>query len=417
MIEDAEGLFSLATLFDDEAMPICWSFGLGVESAAGVTRTLLDPDFRPPQLLADLSNLIVMVAQTGDEWASTCDLVAAHILPLLAARRVRLVEVARAGPKVADGIVVLQDTRTPTRLHPDPDEHGFYALSAEHRGNGVMPSQGGRACSAKAKGQPLDAWRATHLGPRPYLHAVGFNHDEFGRIERDASVRMGGRRYPIYPLHSAGMSRAMCQGYLFGLFGVWWPKSCCRQCCFVSVPSWPDQLARYRAHPDEAFRHLVDEYCALALNHRSGLFGPGKSLRDRLRADGAHEVHALADAAMDACEWAVYRVRRCYSARAQAWRAVEVIHRADRAGTQRFVAELADSLKIAARTDGEHSRLWLTEETQGYPRLEEFFVAAPNTINPKKRSGFEARWGGHADQRLLALEHMCLAGVIDHSHR
>lgn len=172
----------------------------------------------------------------------------------------------------------------------------------------------------------------------------------------------------------------------------------------MNVPSWPDQLAHYRAYPDEAYRHLVDEYCALALNHRSGLFGPGKSLRDRLRADGAYEVHALADAAMDAGEWAVYRVRRCYSARAQAWRAVEVVHRADRAGTERFVLDLADSLKIAVRVDGEHSRLWLTGETEGYPRLEEFFVAAPSTVNPKKRSGFEARWGGHADERLLVLE-------------
>ena len=146
MGEGSEGLFPLATLFDDDAMPVCWSFGLGVDSAAGLTRTLLDPGFRPPELLDDLSNLVA-VAQTGDEWHSTCDLVAQHILPLLAARRVRFVEVARAGPKVADGIVVLQDTRSPTRLHPDPDEHGFYPLSAEHRANGVMPTLAGRTCT------------------------------------------------------------------------------------------------------------------------------------------------------------------------------------------------------------------------------------------------------------------------------
>jgi hypothetical protein len=30
MVEDAEGLFSLSTLFDDDAMPACWSFGLGL---------------------------------------------------------------------------------------------------------------------------------------------------------------------------------------------------------------------------------------------------------------------------------------------------------------------------------------------------------------------------------------------------
>lgn len=41
---------------------------------------------------------------------------------------------------------------------------------------------------------------------------------------------------------------------------------------------WPAQLARYMASPHEAFRHIVDEFCTLALNQFSGLFGPGNSL-------------------------------------------------------------------------------------------------------------------------------------------
>ncbi|WP_156371078.1 hypothetical protein [Nocardia arizonensis] len=116
---------------------------------------------RPPRPLADLSTLIVTVAQTEDEWTSTCDLVAQHVLPLLAQRQVRLVEVARAGPTVADGIVVRQDTRTPTRLHPDPDEHGFYPLSAEHRGNGVMPTLHGRACTVDCTSHRRSRWPTT----------------------------------------------------------------------------------------------------------------------------------------------------------------------------------------------------------------------------------------------------------------
>ncbi|BDT92361.1 hypothetical protein IFM12275_23370 [Nocardia sputorum] len=120
----------------------------GVESTCGVVRTLLEPQFRPTELRGDLSNLIVLVAQTGDEWTSTCDLVAAHVLPLLRQHSVRLVEVARKGPSAADGIVVLQDTRQPVQLHPDPEKHGFYALSDEHRSNGVLPTLGGnRTCS------------------------------------------------------------------------------------------------------------------------------------------------------------------------------------------------------------------------------------------------------------------------------
>ncbi|MGK8500119.1 hypothetical protein [Nocardia asiatica] len=117
------------------AVPVCWLYGMGVESTCGVVRTVLEPQFRPAELRGDLSNLIVLVAQTGDEWTSTCELVAAHVLPLLRRHAVRLVEVARKGPSAADGIVVLQDTREPVRLHPDPVEHGFYALSDEHRGN------------------------------------------------------------------------------------------------------------------------------------------------------------------------------------------------------------------------------------------------------------------------------------------
>ncbi|WP_068056208.1 hypothetical protein [Nocardia xishanensis] len=46
----------------------------------------------------------------------------------------------------------------------------------------------------------------------------------------------------------------------------------------------------------------------------------------------------------------------------------------------------------------------MTEPSTTYPRLEEFFVAAPDSVMPKARKGFEARWYGHADDRLLALE-------------
>ncbi|WP_433709393.1 hypothetical protein ACQP2U_23095 [Nocardia sp. CA-084685] len=120
--------------------------------------------------------------------------------------------------------------------------------------------------------------------------------------------------------------------------------------------------------PGEAYKHLVDEFVTVALNHRSGLFGPGKSLRDRLRADGAHEVHALADAALDTCRWAVYRVRRCYTAPARAWRSIEIVHRGDRVRTGAF-AGLAEHLQLPLRTDGEHTRRWLTTATEGYPRI------------------------------------------------
>ncbi|WP_157106688.1 hypothetical protein [Nocardia arthritidis] len=139
-----------------------------MESARGVVRTLLEPKFRPAELLDDLSILIVLVAQTGDEWTSTCDMFAAHVLPLLRQHAVRLVEVARKGPSAADGILVLQDTREPVRRHPDLEKYGFYALSDEHCGNGVLPTLcGNRTCPVDRTTNAPWAMVGTDLPPSP----------------------------------------------------------------------------------------------------------------------------------------------------------------------------------------------------------------------------------------------------------
>ncbi|BDT92363.1 hypothetical protein IFM12275_23390 [Nocardia sputorum] len=156
---------------------------------------------------------------------------------------------------------------------------------------------------------------------------------------------------------------------------------------------------------------MVDEYVAVALNRNSGLFGPGKSLTDRLRRDGAHDVLALAEAELDRCRWAVYRVRRCYTAPARAWRAVDTVAHGSRAETVEILHRMAAGLQVPCALDGDHTRVWLTDHAATYPRLEEFFVAAPDSVRPKQRAGFEARWHGDADDLLLALEHTAHAAV------
>jgi hypothetical protein len=399
------GLFELPE--DAGAVPMCWSYGMGADSTAGLHRTLVDPICRPPELLPDLSNLIVMIAQTGDEWSDTIRLVEQHMLPVLRQYRVRVVEVARAGPAEADGIVILQDTRHPVRLHADPVEHGFFALSEEHRRNGVMPQLGGRRlCSAKAKGFPLDEWRKRALGNRRYVHAVGFNADEGSRIAGDVSVTLGGRREPIYPVHQWQWSRQDCLDYLWQVFGVEWPKSCCRQCCFAgSRTGWPAQLARYQAYPAEAAPHVVDEFVTVALNKESGLFGPDATLSGRLERDHAGEVLRLARRQARGMVWALYRVRRLFWAPAQAWRSVQRLRHGPAPHMRAVLRELAASLGVPLRTDAGHPRLWLAQRTPGvYPALEEFFVAAPAQAVGKQRRAFEARWRGHADEELIARE-------------
>jgi hypothetical protein len=125
-------------------MPYVWSYGMGAESTAGILRMLTDPAARPDTIAPDLSNLVIVIAQTGDEWSTTGRLVQHYILPLFRKYNVRLVELARRGQTKKDGVAVLQDTRQPYRLHLD----GVYKLSRENRVTGTMPQLGGvRKCS------------------------------------------------------------------------------------------------------------------------------------------------------------------------------------------------------------------------------------------------------------------------------
>ncbi|ATL69846.1 hypothetical protein [Nocardia terpenica] len=251
----------------------------------------------------------------------------------------------------------------------------------------------------------MDQWRARELGTAPYLHAVGYNVDEGSRILTDSAVQFGGRRRPFYPIHEIGWTRQQCRQYLHDLFGVWWPKSLCRQCCFVSRDEWPEQLARFNAAPAEAVHHLIDEYMAVALNRHAGLFGRAGTLTARLRRDDATAVLGLLEQELAAIEWALYRVRRCYFAPAQAWRSVEIAHRGNRDTEQQLLHRLALGLGLDPVTEAGHTRLWLTHPTPDrYPRTETFYVAAPAEVRPKQRAGFEPRFAAHAADELLELD-------------
>ena len=92
------------------------SWGMGVESTAILVRWLLEPGTRP----CALDELLVLTAQTGDEYADTGSLCERYILPLLRRERIRFVEVARRGHLEKDGIVVLG--RQPIS---EPHAHGW----------------------------------------------------------------------------------------------------------------------------------------------------------------------------------------------------------------------------------------------------------------------------------------------------
>ncbi|MDE1674656.1 MULTISPECIES: hypothetical protein [Nocardia] len=90
----------------------------------------------------------------------------------------------------------------------------------------------------------------------------------------------------------------------------------------------------------------VDSAHHLRAQPQIRLFGPDESLTDRLRRDGAHDVLALAEAELDRRRWAAYRVRRCYTAPARAWRAVDTVTSGNRTETGDVLGRIAAQLRI-----------------------------------------------------------------------
>jgi hypothetical protein len=121
--------------------PVVLSYGMGTESSAILLRWLHDPATRD----FDLRDLVVLTSMTGDEFPDTGRLVTTHVLPRLRAAHVRLVQVARAGPRQADGVIILDDSRAPSVLYLE----GAYPLAKELRAAGTTPqlAHGRRLCS------------------------------------------------------------------------------------------------------------------------------------------------------------------------------------------------------------------------------------------------------------------------------
>lgn len=120
---------------------IVMSYGMGVDSTAILLRWLTDPSSRD----FDLRDLIVMTAHTGDEFDQTLRDVEDVVLPALRHHGVRFIQVGRTQRKTTaggEGVVVLDDSTTPQRLHVEG-----YKLSDEMLSAGTLPQLGGPACA------------------------------------------------------------------------------------------------------------------------------------------------------------------------------------------------------------------------------------------------------------------------------
>lgn len=393
------------------------SFGMGVESSALLLRWMEAPESRDFDLERDL---IVITAQTGDEWPDTKTLIEQHLLPRMCSHRVRYVQVARAGHLEADGIVVLADTREPHTVHLE----GAYKLSQELRAAGTVPQYAGeRRCSLKFKAWVIETWLAQELCAEPYRHVIGYNLDEESRIAKSEAAFAGRtgeavrvafgfncdeegrmtkarqydspRRVGWYPLSKSewNWTRQNCHDYLKHITGVSWQKSACIGCPFCARTE--EALERMRIFPDHVADALMLEHQSLCLNPRGTLYRD-QTLLAVVTQDGNATALQLFAERLSFSEYAIYRVRRIYKRKGKADRAVERLFLGTRASVLAHLQSLINSLHLIAREEHRITYAYARErEVHKYPTCEEFYVAAPATVESKTRYGFEwfeTRW-------------------------
>lgn len=358
-------------------MKVILSYGMGVESTAILHRWITDPSSRD----FDLSDLVVLTAQTGDEFPDTKELVEEHMLPLLRMASIRIVQVARDNP--TRSMKVLSDSDSPFAVYLS----GKYRLSEELFTAGTVPqyASGSRRCSIHGKGWPLDLWIDGEVRGESFRHVIGFNAEEEKRVKRDKSYSTENRRSE-YPLVEWGWGRQKCEDYLEDAFGEPWQKSCCFFCPFAAGRE-PVRL-RYRKYPHLAATAAFMEYVSLCLNPRMTLY-TNKSLMDVLDEDGNEEAMRMFHEHDKHLQYAVYHVRRIYVAKALADRSVVPVATGTREqmerAIQRFAPAEQDDLGILRASV-------IPLDKTLIPTVEEFFVVAPHSVPRKVAARFDEHW-------------------------
>jgi hypothetical protein len=395
------------------------SYGMGVDSTAILLRWIEDPSSRP----CDLDEILVITSMVGDEFKSTADDVAAHILPRLRAHGIRFVQVARAGLLEKDGITILDDSTFPEKLHVE----GTYRLSEELRQAATIPTSGGiRKCSVKFKGWVLDGFLGELLGDASFDHVIGFNSEEGRRVAKDQAAeekaktaRKGGKagggsgyggslsgRRGSYPLVEWDWDRAKCESYITEITGIEWKKSACSFCPFSGGSD--ECSLRYTEEPEGAAQAYELENVALRFNPRMKLFKT-KSVASVLAKTGNERALDLGEELLDSRSWKVYELRRVMlpkqadaTKRGRTERSVlAVIGELTRAEAEAELARQAAEAGLQV-TDG---RAVAQDTGEGFPRLERALVAAPSYVADKA-----GRYGAETFEKVWAQGEELLAG-------
>ena len=387
---DGLGIKDLAVMLRSGVTPVVASYGMGVDSTAFLLRYMLEPECRD----FDLQDLIVITAQTGDEWERTGADVEAYMLPLFRAHGIRYVQVARGvlnpNQRTGDGIVVLDDSTAPTKVYLD----GAYKLSDEMFENGTIPQLGGaRKCSMHAKGWALDPTIAHLTGGRKFRHLIGFEANEMSRVPKDAKANSA-TRTGEYPLIAWGWDRAKCEAYIEEKLGVPWAKSACSFCPFAcsNKTSRVVVFQRYQDEgPDRGAQTLLMEHCALAFNTNQGLLGK-THLVDLVAKAGYQDQVDRLNAALDAQPtWALYEVRRITIPKARSIKRLATGSRAEmEEALLNHAIETGADLEVGP-TDG-IPRAWLRRREDRPATIEHFFVVAPALAKDKERPNFPTWW-------------------------
>lgn len=425
-------------VFDASEAEAIWilSYGMGVESHAIFERWVKEPSSRPFKCW---SQVIIITSQVGEE--HKCDTVA-HVerraLPLMRELGVRFVEVARRGHLEEEGIVVLQDTRSPERLHPD----GVYKLSDELLSCGTVPQLAGEhLCAMKFKAFVIETWLAyefrgvrkapivhhvfgynaeegrriansdTHIAAhneernvavpvrasRAPIMVFGFNSEEVSRIER-AKLYDGPHRKGAYPLQEWGWNRQKCHSYILEQSGIDWKKSACSFCpfCAEAAKGLSAAAERWRMAPEQTAFGMLVEYNSLCFNPRGHLFR-GAALRDVVRRVNVTAVLESFEIQLTSRQWGFYRVRRIYTKKGKAMRAVQRLSEGSRSEMQALFDKTARATAgVDVQTARDISYAYFQRRAEGvYPAAEGFFVIAPLFVKTKVRGSmekFDARW-------------------------
>ncbi|MFE5703256.1 hypothetical protein [Rhodococcus koreensis] len=390
----------LSVYVDEPAPKVVLSWGLGEDSTAILLRWLEDPTSRD----FELNELVVVSAMTGNEWESTRAEVEEHVLPRLAAAGVRLLQVARARrhvTKAGDGVVVLDDSRSPTRLYIE----GAFTLYDEMVEAGTIPQSGGaRMCSVHSKGDALDPVIAKVTRGQPYRHVMGFEAGERRRAEKDSGYNTD-LRTGEYPLIVWGWFRDDAIAYTESVIGTGVGKSACTFCpfAFANKSNRAEIFARYAADPAVGAQTLLMEHLALALNPAQGLVG-GRRLIDLLRADEMTGVLDAFDDVLAAQPHALYDVRRILRPRTNdptklgnAARSVRVRMRGTREEMDAILTRLSKEERaqgVLEREVGADGSVRLYRHRRGpvFPTIERYFAVAPALAADKAHDNFNQWW-------------------------